>query len=719
MSLRSHGIFLCAVALAWLASGCSRRETASPQAPGVTPVILISIDTLRADHLPSYGYAGVKTPHIDSLRADGILYLNAWSHVPLTLPSHVSMLTGSLPFEHGVRNNLGYRYKVDSNPPITFALRKSGYETGAAVSAYVLRGETGLRAAFDHYDDLIPSRQEALLGELSRPSEATIEFAESWIVPRASKPFFLFLHLFDPHAPYQPAEPFRSETALPYDGEIAAVDSALGSFFQKLKALGVYDRALIILTSDHGEGLSQHGEPEHGIFVYREALHVPLIVKLPHSLRKGEQVAAAAQLIDLPPTIAEVTGAEWPAARGTSLLALTTTSSRTIYSESHYARIHLGWSELQSIITAGHHFIDAPGPELYDLKTDSAERQNLADGERRLAASLKQQLTSFAGAFSAPSAVSAEEARRLASLGYLGSAAERTENLPDPKEQIKNLQPMLDAQKLSREGRREEAIRIYQQILATNPRFTIASTELARELEQSGRAGEAIEVYRAAVHHSPSLASNFALQIGTLLMESGKLEQALEHGNAAVGVNPGAAHQLLARVALRKKDFRTAEIEAEKAMQEGPTRFTAAITLAQARVAQGRQHEALRLLDQIVLEAARGRTPVEFLQFSRGSILMIQSRRSEAGAAFQKEIAAFPSHLRAYASLAIVETLDGHLTSAKETLEEMVRNNPGPEALRLAAQTQEALGNAKDAAAWRKRAAASQRTSRAIDPPSK
>ncbi|PYQ02484.1 MAG: hypothetical protein DMF83_23410, partial [Acidobacteria bacterium] len=282
-----------------LAAGCGRRGPASEHFPGA-PVILISIDTLRADHLPAYGYSKVETPNIDALQRDSILFENAYSQCPLTLPSHLSMLTGLLPAEHGVRTNLGYRFNGDAHPTLARRLRAHGYATGAAVSAYVLRGATGMNDSLDFFDDAVGSDVEWTpdLSLLQRPGAETARRALAWTEGVKTRPVFLFLHLYEPHLPYEPPEPFRTRYGATYDGEIAASDGVVGEFLAQLKRDGIYDRAILLLVSDHGEGLGDHGEQEHGILLYREVLHVPLLLKLPGSREAGTRVGRTVGLID-------------------------------------------------------------------------------------------------------------------------------------------------------------------------------------------------------------------------------------------------------------------------------------------------------------------------------------------------------------------------------------------------------------------------------------
>ena len=249
------------------------------------PIVIITVDTLRADHLPAYGYRGVETPNLDAFRKDAVLFENAYSHVPLTLPSHASIFTGLLPPQNGVRDNLGYAL---SSGPTTLAgyLKDKGYDTGAAVSAIVLSHATGIARGFDFYEDNVePTKVSQSLSRVQRHGGETASLLEDWIGPRADRPFFAFLHLFEPHSPYEPPEPYASRYKLPYDGEIARADEIVGSFLKFLKDQDVYDRAVVVFLSDHGEGLNDHGEDEHGVLLYREAIHVPLMVKFPGSRR--------------------------------------------------------------------------------------------------------------------------------------------------------------------------------------------------------------------------------------------------------------------------------------------------------------------------------------------------------------------------------------------------------------------------------------------------
>ena len=680
---------------------CSREHRAA-QSAEPPPIIVISIDTLRSDHLPAYGYAGVQTPNIDALRLDSILFRSAWSHVPLTLPSHVSILTGLLPTENGVRNNLGYHLDVKAHPPITSALKERGYASGAAVSAYVLRGETGLRDAFDFYDDSMGNVSAANLADLQRPGAATEAIAEKWIGERGSQPYFFLLHLFEPHAPYEPPAKFAN-VANPYDGEIAAADEIVGRFIDFLKRSGVYERAAIVLLSDHGEGLNDHGEQEHGIFLYREAIQVPLMVKLPKNARAGSTVEQPVELIDVVPTIAEIAGVTF-SGRGRSLLS-TGAAQRSIYSETYYPRIHLGWSELRSIIDGRHHYIEAPKPELYDLRSDAAEKRNVLSDDRRTYAALKRELSAYDVKLAQPENVSSEDAAKLAALGYIGSTANATGGaLPDPKDEIGNVKPMQDAARLAAQGRGREAVAAWREVLRKNPRMVAAWTALATELENEGKIEEAVAAWSDAMRNVPEIAPNIALSRGSLYLRMGRLDDATRDAGLAASLNPAAAHQLGARIAMARRDFAAAEAEARQAMSDSNYRLSASVTLAQALSAQGRRDEALSLLDQSVAEAQQRGTPVEFLQFARGDLLMMLGQQQEAQAAFREEIRAFPAHLRAYTNLAAISLLNRDRDGAAAVIDQMVAANPRLEAYVAAARFYASLGDTASASKWQAKA---------------
>jgi choline-sulfatase len=608
------GLLLAAAGL--LAAGC-HRPPAAATFPGA-PLVLISIDTLRSDHLPAYGYRGVATPAIDALRRDSLLFTRVYCHYPMTLPSHVSLLSGELPPVNGVRDNSGFVFDSARHTFLPRLLKQAGYDTGAVVSTAVLAAGTGLAGGFDFYDDRMPAAR--YMEEAKRPGAESARAALDWVGHRAAgHPFFLFLHLYEPHAPHRPPEPFASRyRALPYDGEIAAADAVVGEFLGGLKRLGVYDRAVVTLLSDHGESLGEHGEMQHGMFLYRATLQVPLLLKLPGSRLSGGSVTAPAQLIDVVPTFLRLAGVPAPAGlAGESLLeigrppaagragvpdrvAAAAARERPIYAETLGPRLHYGWSELTSLIEGGLHLADGPEPELFDLAADPGEIHNRLTGERRSFAAMRRTIRGIYQPPAPPRPADAETARRLASLGYVAASGVLALGpLPDPRGRRAEL-ATLDAAILAiQEERFAAAAPLLERLLAANPRMPDVHLLLAWTCERLGRDREAADSYRhafAAAGGSPTL----ALIAARGLLKAGQVEEArtlagLAHGS---GVDPAAAAALAVQIALARNDLDAAlaglpHIDGDA--EAGALRRAVGIRLADA----GRSQEALAVLEPL------------------------------------------------------------------------------------------------------------------------
>jgi len=526
---RRRAPVLASLAAAVVATACGRGASSPPPLPAGTPLVVVSIDTLRADHLPAWGYSAVATPAIDALVRDGVTFRDAWSHVPLTLPAHVSLFTGQLPNAHGVRDNLGYAMPATA-ASLPALLQDAGYATGAAVSSYVLRRETGIDRGFDAYDDrLPPAGGVQSIASVQRPATETVAAALEWLRGHAVRPFFLFVHLYEPHEPYTPPEPYRSRFALAYDGEIAAADAAVGTLIAELKRLGAYDRALVLLLSDHGEGLGDHGEEGHGILLYREALHVPLVVKLPEGRRAGERIDARAALVDVLPTLCALLRLPAPAGLPGQPLLAGLPVARPVYAETYYPRIHLGWSELRSLVDGRFQLIQGPRAELFDVERDPMERHDLAASEAPLIETLGAALRAIPTSFEAPAAVAAEQAEKLAALGYLGGGAVVAPGpLPDPRQRLPVLADVRRAFRLSAEGREAEAVPLLRRILQDNPGFFDVRHELARALTRLGRLEEARVVYLEAIGTTPSLGGPLRLSLARVCLDLDRAREALD-----------------------------------------------------------------------------------------------------------------------------------------------------------------------------------------------
>lgn len=689
-------------------ASCRRGSIGSPSPK--TPVILISVDTLRSDHLPAYGYRGVETPNIDALRADSILYARAWSHVPLTLPSHVTILTGMLPADHGVRDNIGFRL-ADSVPTLQELLRKNGYATGAAVSAFVLRKETGISRGFDFFDDQVePLRSEheeagpAVIGRVQRDGMETARALERWIDSVKQRPFFAFLHLYEPHSPYTPPEPFFSRYANHYDGEIAYSDLIVGQLIDSLKRNGIYDRALIIFLSDHGEGLNDHREEEHGIFLYREALQVPLMVKLPGRRKGGATVETPVELVDVFPTILDRTATPAPNGGhriGESLLDfLDGGPQRPIYAETYYPRLHFGWSDLHSLIEGNDHYIRAPQSELYDLKTDPGETKNVLEQNRRATVRLRAAIEPFVRDAAAPAPVGREEAAKLAALGYVGSTVSTKpgEILPDPKTTIGVYHDIRQAFTWYRDGKEDDALNLTNKLLAGNSRITDLWDLKYKILNKMGRLREAVATAKDGLRQVPaSIALLFDVAHGSF--ELGDLDDAQKHAEIAAAMEPGEAHEILARVWGRRGNVEKSEQEAQLSVQTSPSPVGALMMLATIEKERGNLEKALGDLDRAV-EAAKRAPPREGLHLMRGDLLARLGRNEEAEREFRAEIETFPKTPDAYSSLIILLATERRLDEATKVVFEAIKASDQPHTYVVIAESLKAIGDDRGAMFW-------------------
>jgi choline-sulfatase len=688
-----------------------KSESPTAQLPEGTPVLLISIDTLRADHLPAYGYQGVETPNLDALRREGVLFSNAYTPTPLTFPAHSSLLTGLLPAAHGVRDNVGYaldKEKIGRGelPFLPQILKGEGYATGGAVSAYVLQGKHGLRTGFDFYEDAVEMRANRGLGGLQRAGGDTLKASLDWLRGAAEKPFFFFFHIYEPHTPYTPPEPFASRYASsPYDGEIAAADAIIGELIAELKRLDAYDRSLIILLSDHGEGLNDHGEEEHGVLLYREAIHVPLLLKLPEGRLAGATAEAPVELTDVVPTVLSLLGLPLPESlRGTSLMAALEpgTPARRAYSETFYPRLHFGWSDLASLIDGRWHYIDGPDPELYDIVADPKETRNLLRDQRRVYAEMRQALQGYPRDLAPPSAVDEETRQAMIALGYVGSSGGTADGpLPDPKSRIGALADLKVGFRHSSQGEHAQAAAAFRRVLEVNPGMVDAWEFLARALQKLGDSDGALAAYQEALRISGG-APQVAMSAASLFFDLGRLADAESHARMAMPAHPSFAHGLLARVALARKDFATAEKEARQAMEEDEgERIGPLITLAEVLHARGDNQGALETLRQATAayEQRQAKDPdlLRGLALIRGQALADLGDAAGAEAAFREEIRLFPDNLRAYSSLALVYALSGRPAEVGPTLRSLVETNPTPDAYAEAVKTLRLVGDQRSA----------------------
>ena len=673
-----------------------------------TPVILISIDTLRSDRLPAYGYDAGSTPAIDELRKDGVLFERAYSHCPLTFPSHTSMLTGVLPADHGVRDNVGYQV-ADSVRLLPEVLKENGYATGAAVSAFVLRKETKLDRGFDFYDDEVEAiRPSAIIGMVQRDGSETAAASSSWIEKHAANPLFFFFHIYEPHKPWEPPEAFASRFADQYDAEIAYADRIVGDFLANLKRLGIYDEALIILVSDHGEGLNDHGEEQHGIFLYREAIQVPMVVKFPGADNAGSTVRSPAQLIDLFPTVLDETGLPPMDLPGISLRSLVDDDSmeaRLVYSETFYPRFHFGWSDLHSLVDGNHQYIQAPRPELYDLIADPGEKRNVLEEERRTYFELSRAIEPFVREAEAPSAVDPEEAAKLAALGYLGTTVQTApgEILKDPKDTIGTFDQIRIAFTHYRNEEYREALALMDQLLEENSRMADLWDLRSKTLARLGRKVEAIDSAREGLKLLPG-GSHLALTVAQLSLEVGNLEDAEAHADLVLSSEPAQAREMLARIALERKDIDRAEREITLALEADPELATAVMTLARVQRDRGNLDEALSTLVEVErLMSKRKNRELSNFHFLRGDVYARMGRGEDAEKEFREEIRLFPNEVQAYKNLIFLLAFDGRTKEAGQMIQDLTTESPTPESYIAICEVLELLGDERSKRFWANR----------------
>jgi arylsulfatase A-like enzyme/Flp pilus assembly protein TadD len=524
-------LVLAFISAAVLASACK-----APAKPKDFNVLLVTIDTLRPDRLSCYSQKYLQTPQIDGLAARGVLFERAFAHAPLTLPSHASILLGSTPLAHGADDN-GMRVVPRGVPSLPKTLKAAGYATGAFVSAFPLDTRFGLNEGFDVYDDKYPARPAAALDFPERPAEKTMAAALDWLA-RQNGPWFLWVHLYDPHSPYAPPEPYASRFAAdPYSGEVAYVDETLGRLFGAIDGRGETGRTLVVLTADHGESLGEHGEMTHGYFAYNSTIHVPLVVAAP-----GLAPSRVKDLVsheDIFPTVCDVLGlpapGDLPGQSFRPLLEGRTRKTRPVYFEALEGYYHHGAAPLRGVIDGPMKFMDSPVPELYDLRNDPDEAKDLASMAEiaRYKKVLDRTMASETAAHGGRAArlTDRETAERLRSLGYASGPPAPARKDFGTADDLKTLLPLeqklVEAATLAKEGRPDESARLLEDLIALRPGFTRAYAQLA-ELEYSlGRGdGHLRALERGALANPGDFTMVSAL--GIALVERGDFGRGIE-----------------------------------------------------------------------------------------------------------------------------------------------------------------------------------------------
>jgi arylsulfatase A-like enzyme/Flp pilus assembly protein TadD len=588
--------------------------------PAPPNVILITIDTARADRMGFLGSAAGLTPNLDAVARQSLVFSRAYAHVPLTTPSHATILTGTYPqFNH--LGDLGTALAKDL-PYLPDTLRQHGYRTAAFVGSQVLDPQSaaapGFDRGFDSYDADFHSRRpgEDRYSSEERRAAVVVEHALAWLKGKPSGPFFLWVHVYDPHDPYDPPEPYRTKYATaPYDGEIAYADAALGTLVSGLKTLGLYDTSVMGVVADHGEAFGEHGEESHGFFLYDETIHVPLLIKLPGARAQHEQIGARVGLVDVAPTLLRAAGVPVPAAmQGESLLARKSNAEsgpsaagRAIYSETDYPQRAFGWSSLRAWRTGKYLYVEAPQRELYDVESDPRALHNLAETSPAVADTLQSQLEDFrrktaSGAAPLPPNITPDQAEKLQALGYVTSSASESAGGiggADPKDKIEIANLLHHALLAVDNEHYGEAVPQLEQVVKAEPGLALATLELGRALNGLEEYAQALPWLQKAVELNPQ-SGRAHFELGVALGETGdwagsaaQLEIAEAHAPESEDI-----HYYLARAYDKAGRAGDAETNFRETLRIDPNHYLANLFLGRLLGMQNHPSAALPFLQK-------------------------------------------------------------------------------------------------------------------------
>jgi choline-sulfatase len=647
-------------------------------APKPRNLLLVSIDTLRADHLGSYGYAAAQTPRLDALAYAGLRFATATTVMPLTLPAHSSLMTGTFPAWHGVRDNGGF-YLGEDQTTLAETLRAKGYRTGGFVGAFVLDRRWGIAQGFERFFDdfdLEKFAEAPGMDAIQRPGAEVVDHALEWLGADRERPFFAWVHLYDPHTPYEAQEPYRSRfpatRAGAYDAEIASADAQVGRLLDALDLDGRLSETLVVVVADHGEMLGEHGEQTHGFFIYEAAVHIPLIVAGPGV--PAREIKDQVRILDVMPTVLELLGVPAPkAVQGVSLLPLARGErlSLVAHSESWYPRFHYGWSDLSSIEDGRFKYIRAPRPELYDLSADPGELRDLSHENAARLPSLESALTDLlartasTSAAKGPQTVDAETEERLAALGYVGGAVSRKhlEERPrgDPKDKIGLYNLLKKAGGEATDGRLDDAIAMVKEALAGDPEIAEAYMLLGNFLKKAKRSPEAILAYRQALardgEHQGAL---FSLALA--YKDEGRLEEARVGFERARELDPrnGKVLWQLADLSMRKGDPAKTEAVIQDALKQKIDEHRFLLKLGENYIEAKRYDEAEAALQKALAKKAKLATA----WFNLGLVYEEKRQPEKAIAAYEAELAQSDKAYRAAFNLAKLLQKAGRLPEA-------------------------------------------------------
>src|SRR5688572_467153 len=673
------------VTLGALARGVSRSDL---------NVVLITLDTLRADHLGTYGNTEVRTPNLDQLAGRSVVFEQAMTSAPLTLPAHSSIMTGQFPPRHGVRDNGGFFLGPDQ---VTMAelLSAQGFKTGAAVGAFVLDSKWGLDQGFATYqDDFDLSKVKAMsLASIRRPGNEVVDLALKWMDGVAGERFFSWLHLYDPHAPYVSPEPYKSQfEGHPYRGAVAFTDAQVGRVLAFLKDRGLTDRTIVIVTGDHGESLGEHGEGTHGFFIYESSMHVPLIIHAPFSQTAGRRVARPVRTVDIMPTVLDLLQMPVPDALAGVSLAPLLAGARELsnvamegYAEAMYPLHHYGWSELTATRSDRYKLIDAPRPELYDLERDPGERTNIFEERRSVGDAMLRNLRDRKAAMAAraPAApknqdVDPETRARLAALGYVGSFVATTagpaSDRADPKDKISLFNLMTTARDVSKEeGGGPEAIAILRRVVGEDPNVIDGWFMLGTEYYKAGKFTEAIAQYTRALELKPDY-DLAIINMANAYRRMGRDDAALAGYERYITIDPMNAfvRYQIGEIYLDQGNQARAETEFAEALAIDPKLASALVATGVIAYQRGQLPQAeQRFKDALALKA-----DVRLAHFNLALIAEARGDDAAADAEYRTEIDRHPTAYKAIFNLGRLKARKGMSAAAIELYKKAVETNP-------------------------------------------
>ena len=670
----------------------------SPHLPGAAlrfpskpNILLITIDTTRADHLPAYGYKAVETPNLDALVKKGILFRECASTSPLTLPSHCSMMTGTYPTYHGVRIN-GNTALSPENLTLAEAYAENGYKTGAFIGAFVLDGRWGLNQGFQHYDDQFDLKKfkKLDLGLVQRPANEVMDAALTWLETEKEKPFFTWIHLYDPHSPYAPPEPYRSQygskgmTGL-YDGEIAFMDEQIGRSLTWLDKNDLRERTIIAVIGDHGEGLGEHGELTHGYFIYDYAVRVPFILSMPG--RKGLEIFSQVRSIDLYPTLLEASGISIPKqVQGTSLWNLINkkqSQNLYAYSESMAPSIQYGWSPLLSLRSAKYKYIDAPRREFFDLEKDPGEQNNLHKEQSELAGeydkSLKRIVTETSAGAPAPNTANldSETLERLAALGYVGAPVVTKPGdsnvLVDPKDRLAVHEAINKAGELSNNDQHAESAKLLEQVIRDDPGNPQARLLLAGNYVELKRPDEATGLLHSLLQEDPKNLRAL-VSLANILQDEGKSQEVIQLCKNVLEVDDRNTQALtmMGVAYLEMRNFQEALPWLQKAVDVQPKLTQNQLNLAACLIGLKRYDEAEQNLNTIL----KGSPKFPRAHYHLGLLYEEQGDLQKAIQEYEKEIAMHSDSFIARFNLGRLKLRFDDHSGYMEQMREVVRIAP-------------------------------------------